>query len=109
MDWLGITLLFLYNVVIVVDIILSQNWNKKWINELRDKIAEYDAAIQDLCHMQEWPAMGYYYVMQGNDGYAKVFAKYLSTSVCIKHYCSNDEAYNKLCAEELVEKLNERI
>ena len=51
MDWLGITLLFLYNVVIVVDIILSQNWNKKWINELRDKIAEYDAAIQDLCHM----------------------------------------------------------
>ena len=94
---------------LVAIVYVLQKWNVKWKDALHLHIEQNNEAKEELCLIQEWPAMGYYYVMQGNTGVAKVFAKYISTSVCIKSYCSNDAAYNKLCAEELVEKLNERI
>lgn len=95
---------------LVAIVYVLQKWNVKWRDELHLHIEQNNEAKEELCHIQSWPAMEYYYTMQENTGVAKVFAKYfIGVDVCIKHYCSDDAAYNKLCAEELVEKLNERI
>ena len=94
--------------LMVACIYTLQKWNVKWRDALRLHIEENNDAKEKISYIQDWPAMGYYY--KGNAGIAKVYAKYfVGLDVCIKQYCTDDAAYNKLCAEELVEKLNERI
>lgn len=95
---------------LVAVVYVLQKWNVKWRDALHLHIEQNNEAKEELSYIQDWPALAYYYTMQENTGAAKVFAKYfIGLDVCIKSYYSNDAAYNKLCAEELVDKLNERI
>lgn len=95
---------------LVAIVYVLQKWNVKWVKAMHDLIAENSEAKEELVYIQDWPAMLYYYTTQESTGYTEVFAKYFTgIAVCIKYYTSDDAAYNKLCAEELVEKLNERI
>lgn len=94
---------------LVAIVYVLQKWNVKWMNALHLHIEENNDAKEKIGYIQDWPAMGYYYT-QGINGIAEVYAKYLvGLDICIKSYYTDDAAYNKLCAEELVEKLNERI
>ena len=96
--------------LIAACIYVLQKWNVKWRDALHLHIEENNEAKEELSLIQGWPAMEYYYTMQENTGVAKVYAKYfVGLDVCIKQYCTDDAAYNRLCAEELVEKLNQRI
>lgn len=110
MDWLGITLLLLYNVLIIINIIRSQMWNKTWVNALREQITEVSTLEAKLLFIKiQWPSV-YYYIEDNDNGIVDVYAKYLNdVKVIIKHFASDDAVYNRQCAEELVEKLNEKI
>ena len=95
--------------LIVACIYTLQKWNVKWRDALHLHIEENNDAKELVNYIQGWPAMEYYY-LQWDTGIAKVYAKYfVGLDVCIKQYCTDDAAYNRLCAEELVEKLNQRI
>lgn len=95
--------------LIVACIYVLQKWNVKWRDALHLHIEENNDAKEVVSYIKDWPAMEYYYFQWGT-GIAKVYAKYfVGLDVCIKQYCTDDAAYNRLCAEELVEKLNQRI
>lgn len=96
--------------LIVACIYVLQKWNVKWRDALRLHIEENNDAKEVVSHIKDWPAMEYYYTMQENAGIVKVYAKYfVGLDVCIKQYRTDDAAYNRLCAEELVAKLNQLI
>lgn len=86
-----------------------QKWNVKWMNKLREQIDANNDAQLPLLHTDHFPPRIYYFYTD-EEGFAFVRGLYLNNvDVLIKRFISEDAAYNRLCAEELVEKLNERI
>lgn len=109
MEIVRIILSLISSGLIVACIYVLQKWNVKWRDALHLHIEENNDAKEVVGYIKDWPAMEYYYV-QADTGIAKVYAKYfIGLNVCIKQYRTDDAAYNRLCAEELVEKLSQRI
>lgn len=102
---IGIPMCALFAIYIVV----LEKWNKKLLKELRERSNEYNEAQFLLSHVGFLPPVRYYFYVD-ESGLAFVHGVYLNeVDVIIKRFTSDNAAYNKLCAEELVEKLNERI
>lgn len=74
------------------------------VDKNRSKI---DSLVADLESYKQSPVR-YFYRGLKNSGYG-VYADYGLSEALVKTFVCDDEAFNKLCAEELVEKLNEQI
>lgn len=90
-------------------IVVLNIWNRKLLKELREQVNANNEAQFSLSHIGFWPPIRYYFYVD-ESGIAFVRGVYLNdVDAIIKRFTSEDKAYNRLCAEELVEKLNERI
>ncbi len=95
---------------LVAIVYVLQKWNIRWVNDFSNQIAQNNEEKKKLTYIGLMPPTAYYYIKNKGNEIVEVRAKYFNNvEVLIKHYTSDDAAYNKLCAEELVEKLNERI
>lgn len=109
MEILNAILGIIFCAALVAIIYVLQKWNVKWVNTLREQIDANGDAQLSLSHIGYWPPVRYYFYTD-EKGPAFVRGVYLNdVDVLIKRFTSDDAAYNKLCAEELAEKLNERI
>lgn len=98
----------IFAVIIFYGLYVLLFWCKNCLEQF-DKFRSENIEAQDLiAHMHNW-SPSYFYFVENNNGIMEVHAKYLTnTDVCVKRYATDDAEYNRLCAEELVEKLNQK-
>ena len=110
MEILNVILGIIFCGALVAIVYVLQKWNIRWVNHFSNQIAQNDEEKKKLTYIRLMSPTAYYYIENKGNEIVEVRAKYFNNvEVLIKHYTSDDAAYNKLCAEELVEKLNEKI
>ena len=96
--------------VLLAIVYVLWKWNIRWVNNFSDQIAQNKEEKNKLTFIKLMPPTACYYIENKGNEIVEVRARYFNNvEVLIKHYTSSDAAYNRLCAEELVKKLNERV
>lgn len=101
-----VILLSIVILVLVAIICYLYETNQRLTQRVHNSSRAYRFAQDKLYDMTDNPPVRYIEIVNGK-GYYNVYAEYANSSALVKRFMDSDEEYNRICAEELLDKLSE--
>lgn len=80
--------------------------NQRLAQRANNYAASSKHKTEKLRDIAECSPIRYSHIVNGN-GYHEIVAEHINATVLVKRFMDSDDDYNQMCAEELIDKLNE--